>query len=31
MLVVMTFVTTFATAPLVRWLEKRPRMNTGPA
>ena len=31
MLVVMTFVTTFATAPLVRWLQKRPRMNTGPA
>jgi hypothetical protein len=31
MLVVMTFVTTVATAPLVRWLGKRPRMNTGPA
>ncbi|HYN06685.1 MAG TPA: cation:proton antiporter [Vicinamibacterales bacterium] len=31
MLVVMTFVTTFATAPLVRWLDRRPPLDTARA
>jgi hypothetical protein len=29
MLVVMTFLTTFATVPLVRWLQGRPPLNSG--